>query len=157
MKVQRGAAKLLFCLLALMLAGCGAHRHPQPTAVPTQEGVASWYGARSRGSRTASGERFDPEELTAAHRTLPLGSHVRVTNLDNGRAVCVRINDRGPFVRGRSVDLSRAAAERLGMVHRGTARVRIEVLDAPEHGWVGDARYRRPPSRRARRRRPVPA
>ena len=87
-------------------------------------GGASWYALRSR---TASGERMDPAALTAAHRTLPLGSTVTVTNLSNGRQVSVRINDRGPFVRGRLIDLSRGAAERLGFVGAGTATVAIET------------------------------
>jgi peptidoglycan lytic transglycosylase len=80
------------------------------------------------GRRTASGERFDPAALTAAHRELPFGTRLRVTNLDNGRSVTVRINDRGPFAQGRILDLSFAAARELGMLRSGVARVRIEVL-----------------------------
>jgi rare lipoprotein A len=90
-------------------------------------GLASWYGARHAGRRTANGERFDPGALTAAHRTLPFGSRVRVTNLENGRSVVVRINDRGPFAEGRVVDLSEAAARALGMTASGVARVLLEV------------------------------
>ncbi len=93
-----------------------------------QVGVASWYGPGFHGNRTANGEIYDQYELTAAHRTLPLGTHVMVTDLDNGRAVEVRVNDRGPFVDGRVIDLSYAAARTLGMVGPGTARVRVEVL-----------------------------
>jgi peptidoglycan lytic transglycosylase len=98
------------------------------------EGIASWYGPRFDGRTTASGERFDEDALTAAHATLALGTRVRVTNLRNGRSVVVRINDRGPAYRDRVVDLSRAAAAALGMIRRGTAPVRLEVLDdgAPE-------------------------
>ena len=90
------------------------------------EGVASWYGARFAGRKTASGERFDPNEYTAAHRTLPFGSRVRVTR--NGRSVVVRINDRGPFSRGRLIDLSRSAAERIGLVARGHGEVQLALL-----------------------------
>lgn len=91
-------------------------------------GHASYYGRRFAGNLTASGERFDPSELTAAHRTLPFGTRVLVTNLDNGRHVTVRINDRGPFVASRIIDLSRRAARRLGMLQAGIAEVRLQVL-----------------------------
>jgi rare lipoprotein A (peptidoglycan hydrolase) len=93
-----------------------------------KEGRASWYGADFQGSPTASGEPFDMYGLTAAHRTLPLGSQARVTNLDNGRSVVVRINDRGPFHDGRMVDLSYEAAREIGMVPAGTARVEVTPL-----------------------------
>jgi rare lipoprotein A len=92
-----------------------------------QTGVASWYGPGFHGKRTASGERFDQNDLTAAHRKLPLGSEVKVTNLENGRAITVEINDRGPYVNGRVIDLSKAAARRLGIVDDGVAKVRIEA------------------------------
>jgi len=88
-------------------------------------GVASYYGS---GSRTASGERFNPSEMTAAHRTLPFGTRVRVTNTNNGRSVVVRINDRGPFVHNRVIDLSTGAASAIGMIGSGTAHVRIARL-----------------------------
>jgi rare lipoprotein A len=91
-------------------------------------GIASYYGRRFHGRRTASGERFNMRALTAAHPTLPFGSQVRVTNPSNGRSVTVRINDRGPFAKNRIIDLSRAAAERLGLVRRGHARVELELL-----------------------------
>jgi rare lipoprotein A len=93
-----------------------------------QVGTASWYGPGFHGSRTSSGEVYDQYDLTAAHPTLPLGTRVVVTNLENNRAVEVRINDRGPFVKGRSIDLSYAAARTLGMIGPGTSPVRIEVL-----------------------------
>lgn len=93
-----------------------------------QEGLASWYGSQFQGRPTASGELFDSSDLTMAHPTLPFGTRVRVTNLRNGRSVEVRVNDRGPFVGSRIADLSHAAAVMLGMMHRGIARVRIEVL-----------------------------
>jgi len=92
------------------------------------EGKASWYGPGFAGRRTASGEVFDPAQLTAAHRSLPFGTLVRVVNLENGRSVEVRINDRGPFKPGRVIDLSRAAAERIAMVSSGVVRVRVEPL-----------------------------
>lgn len=88
-------------------------------------GIASWYGAREAGHRTASGTIFDPTRLSAAHRQLPLGSCVRVTHLSNHRTIIVPINDRGPFVRGRILDLSWAAAKRLGMAAQGLAKVHI--------------------------------
>lgn len=93
-----------------------------------QEGVVSWYGDRFHGRRTASGELFDASAMTMAHPTLPFGTKVRVTNLRNGRSVEVRVNDRGPFVGTRIADLSHAAAVTLGMMRRGLARVRIEIL-----------------------------
>jgi rare lipoprotein A len=88
-------------------------------------GVASFY---SHGSRTASGEKFNASELTAAHRTLPFGTRVRVTNVATGRSVTVRVNDRGPFVKGRVIDVSRAAAQSLGMVGQGVAKVKLDVV-----------------------------
>ena len=91
-------------------------------------GTASWYGPGFHGKRTASGEIYDQNKLTAAHKTLPLGSKARVTNLDNGNAVEVEINDRGPFVEGRVIDLSRAAAGVLGFVKSGTAPVQVELI-----------------------------
>jgi rare lipoprotein A len=93
-----------------------------------QTGRASWYGRFFHGRRTANGERYDMHALTAAHKTLPLGSYVRVTNPDTSRSVVVRINDRGPYVRSRVIDLSYAAAKAIGMQHLGTARVKIEGL-----------------------------
>jgi rare lipoprotein A len=93
-----------------------------------ETGLASWYGPKFHGRRTASGEVFNQEKFTAAHRTLPWGSRVRVTNLDNGKSVDVRINDRGPFGKGRIIDLSRAAAKALDIVIRGITTVRIEWL-----------------------------
>ena len=93
-----------------------------------QVGVAAWYGGLHQGRLTASGEVFDENLLTAAHRTLPLITWARVTNLDNGRSVAVRVNDRGPYIDGRVIDLSTRAAEELGMTAQGLARVEIEVL-----------------------------
>jgi rare lipoprotein A len=93
-----------------------------------EEGLASWYGGKFQGRRTASGEIFDTHRLTAAHRSLPFGTRVLVTSLENGRSVEVRINDRGPFVAGRIIDLSLAAARAIGLAGRGVAAVRLEVL-----------------------------
>jgi rare lipoprotein A (peptidoglycan hydrolase) len=93
----------------------------------TETGLASWYGTSEQGRKTASGERFDRKSMTAAHRSLPFGTMVRVTSLENGRAVLVRINDRGPFVHGRIIDLSAAAATSLGIHENGVARVKLAV------------------------------
>lgn len=90
--------------------------------------MASWYGGELHGGPTASGERFNKNAMTAAHRTLRMGTRVRVTNLKNGRSVVVRINDRGPFTKGRIIDLSEAAARSLRMIEAGVVRVRVEVL-----------------------------
>ena len=100
----------------------------EPEAEHLGTGVASYYGRRFAGRPTASGERFDPTDLTAAHRTLPFGSMVRVTNPRNGKSVIVRVNDRGPFARGRQIDLSRRAAEEIGIVRAGHGSVELELL-----------------------------
>ncbi len=93
-----------------------------------QIGMASWYGPGFHGKRTASGRRFDMHAMTAAHKTLPFGTRVRVTNLVNGRTVVLTINDRGPFAKGRIVDVSKRAAERLGFIAKGETRVRVQVV-----------------------------
>ncbi len=107
-------------------------RQPEPGASRASRslgtGVASYYGRRFHGRRTANGERFDMYAMTAAHKTLPFGSRVRVTNPRNGKSVIVRINDRGPFVRGRTIDLSRAAAGKIGIIGSGHGRVTLELL-----------------------------
>jgi rare lipoprotein A len=127
-----GGAALLI-LLAVGLACGGGRRSRGPEAVSrrdrVQEGVASWYGKDFHGKATASGEIYDMNGLSAAHRTLPLGTRVRVKNLENGREADLRINDRGPFVRGRILDCSYGAAKELGYAGQGLARVRIEVLE----------------------------
>lgn len=97
-----------------------------------QTGLASWYGQPFHGRRTASGETFDMNQLTGAHRTYPFGTLVRVTLLATGRSVVVRINDRGPFVENRLIDLSRAAAQQIGLLPLGVGRVQIEVVGGPE-------------------------
>lgn len=98
----------------------------------SQTGVASWYGRQFHGRKTASGETFDMNALTAAHRTLPLNCYVRVTNEKNGKSVVVKINDRGPFHGNRVLDLSYGAAKKLGIVDAGSAKVRIERVDGPQ-------------------------
>jgi rare lipoprotein A len=124
---------LLLILLVAMTPACAATR---PAAAPVaeerlafeQEGLASYYGGEHHGRRTASGAVFDAGQLTAAHRTLPFGTRVRVTNLDNGRRVVVTVTDRGPFRRERVIDVSRRAAKDLGFLRAGTARVRLEAV-----------------------------
>ncbi len=101
-----------------------------------QAGRASWYGRWFHGRRTASGERFNMNAMTAAHKTLPLSSYVRVTNTENDKTVIVKINDRGPYVRGRIIDLSFAAARELGLQHDGTAHVKIVGLSQEEAAQV---------------------
>ena len=106
----------------------GRKTSPRRAAKHALNGTASWYGPGFHGKKTASGEIYDQTKLTAAHKTLPLGTKARVTNLDNGSAVEVEINDRGPFVDGRIIDLSRAAAGALGLIKSGTAPVRVELI-----------------------------
>ena len=98
------------------------------TKVADQVGIASWYGPQFHGKLTASGERFDQHKLTAAHRTLPLDTKVKVTNLENGKSIEVKVNDRGPYIPGRVLDLSSQAAKELGMDKEGLALVRIEIV-----------------------------
>ncbi len=132
---------VLGALLLLGAGGCAHRGIPAGAAVPgaTERGLASWYGRPYHGRRTASGEVYDMYDLTAAHRTLPFGTRVRVTRRDDGRSVQVRINDRGPFVRGRIIDLSYAAARKIGLDVDGVAPVTLEVLGA------GEARQREEP------------
>ncbi|MFQ5526534.1 MAG: septal ring lytic transglycosylase RlpA family protein [Thermoanaerobaculia bacterium] len=106
-----------------------------------QSGIASWYGPGFHGRTTANGETYDMEAMTAAHKKLPFGSIVEVRNRDNGRRTRVRINDRGPFVRGRIIDLSKAAAREIGMIGAGTARVKIRVIGRSERRLRGSKRY----------------
>ena len=114
-----------------LTASAGAARYGSQGTAPfegfRQVGEASWYGPGFHGRKTASGERFDQNDLTAAHRKLPLGTEVQVVNLENGRSVNVEINDRGPYARGRVIDLSKAAAKRLGILEDGVAQVEIRA------------------------------
>lgn len=122
--------KTRFRLRGLLALGVLAMAFPfAATRADIQEGTVSWYGAQFHHRPTASGELFNANALTMAHPTLPFGTRVKVTNLRNGRSVVLRVNDRGPFVGHRIADLSRAAAETLGMMQRGVARARIEILD----------------------------
>ncbi len=125
-----GPARALTPLALLLLAS--ACLHGRPAAEPREEiGLASWYADRFHGRPTASGQPYDRGALTCAHPSAPFGTRLRVTDLETGRSVVVTVNDRGPHVAGRVVDLSRAAAERLGLLGRGLSRVRVERL-APE-------------------------
>jgi len=114
-------------VLILLVAGCSGARQPTAGRV-FERGVASWYGNPFHGRQTANGERYDMYQLTAAHKTLPFGTVVEVHNLDNDRRVRVRINDRGPFVRGRIIDLSQAAARKIDMIGAGTAKVELILV-----------------------------
>lgn len=109
----------------------------------TQVGIASWYGIEEHNRYAANGERFSKHAYTAAHKSLPMGTVVRVTNLENGRDVLVKINDRGPFVRGRIIDLSHAPAQSIGMVQKGTVKVKVEVVSTPStrQGGIFNALY----------------
>lgn len=124
-KFLREAAVALGCTLAAVPL---AHAHGVGAVTETISGTASWYGPRFHGRETANGETFDMNELTAAHPSLPFGTQVRVTNEANGEEVIVRINDRGPYAGNREIDLSRQAAQEIGLISSGVGRVRIEVL-----------------------------
>jgi rare lipoprotein A len=128
-------AGVALVMLAVLLAGCAKRRPPRPPVAATpgavELGIASWYGHPYHGRRAANGEVYDMEKLTAAHRTLPFGTWVEVLNLTNQKTVQVRINDRGPFVDGRVIDLSRAAARQIEMIGPGTAKVRLTVITPP--------------------------
>lgn len=139
---------IIGCLLLFLIAGCAtpsppptAHGHPKPYRIGRnwyqplphardfrQRGKASWYGKKFHGRKTANGEIYNMYAMTAAHKTLPLGTYVSVRNLDNDRKIEVRVNDRGPFVRGRIIDLSYTAAKKLGVVGPGTAPVEVVAL-----------------------------
>jgi rare lipoprotein A len=139
---------VIVLVLLLMTSACATHVAPvappppppvvyipPPPPKPSAHIVrASWYGSQFAGRPTTSGERFNPNRLTAASKTLPLGSIVKVENPKNGRAVTVRINDCGPFVRGRSLDLSRRAARKIGITHQGVVPVKLVTLKAPTDG-----------------------
>ena len=105
---------------------------PDSKPLLVETGIASWYGAPYHNRRGSNGEIYDMNAMTAAHRTLPLGSIVRVTNLESGKSAVVRITDRGPFIEGRIIDLSQAAAKQIGLVKKGTGKIRVEVLKTPE-------------------------
>ena len=129
-RYQRSSYRTLAVVLCLLLGACSwIPKGESGLDVGIKDrGVASWYGEQFHGKIAANGEIFNMDALTAAHRTLPLGSMVRVVNLTNGKHIRVRINDRGPYVNGRILDLSHAAAARLGMVDRGTSIIQLEVV-----------------------------
>lgn len=153
--MRRLPALVALAFVALLLTGCGGKKqrvaripappatvnYPSSKSAPqyprdgkvlyTETGLASWYGPPYHNRKAANGEIYDQDAMTAAHRTLPFGSLVRVTNLKTGEAVLVRINDRGPFVEGRVIDLSRAAAKTAGVWRPGIAKVRLDVLETP--------------------------
>jgi len=136
-------------VLALLVGVTGCRRKPKAAPPPAgppaigeaETGLASWYGHPYHGRQTASGEIYDMNQMTAAHRTLPFQTWVRVTNLENSRVTNVRINDRGPFIEGRIIDLSRAGAEDIDMVGPGTVLVRLEVIQMPAGAAPGGGRY----------------
>ena len=148
---QRLPCPLAMCLGLLLSHGCATLQAPSNTATPSQSvpvkpttktspaaqtklpqtGEASWYGAQHQGKQTASGKTFDQARLTAAHRSLPFGSKIKVTNLANGKSVEVEIADRGPFAENRIIDLSQAAAKALEMLESGTTTVRLELSSGP--------------------------
>jgi rare lipoprotein A len=152
-----GASLLTLAILAAFATACAGRRSPAapgraapapaaataPAAGWSQEGMASWYGGDDgfEGKPTASGEIYDSSQMTAAHRELPLGTVIDVTNLENGRTVRLRVNDRGPFLKGRILDLSREAARRLGVIGPGTAPVRIDVVSIPEGAAARTGRW----------------
>ena len=127
--LKRSFMALLFAVV--LLGGCAHQYRPGPGWVET--GTASWYGEDFHGKPTAQGEPYDMYGVSAAHKTIPLGTRVRVTNLTNGNQVVCMINDRGPFVGDRIIDMSYGAARKLGMVDAGLARVRVEVLEMPRY------------------------
>jgi rare lipoprotein A len=120
--------------LLLLMITMPAMASVKPATGSVQSGLASYYHDSLHGNQTASGQIYDKNRVSAAHKTLPLGTRVRVTDLDSGRSLVVRINDRGPFVKGRIIDLSRRAAAELDMLQRGLAKVRLEVLSLPNSG-----------------------
>jgi rare lipoprotein A len=174
--MNRPLQKSCLCVLVLLLAACGGPSYKvrvldtpsQPDLKPTQrpyevngtryqpirsaegfveQGVASWYGRDFHGRKTSNGEVYDMHAQTAAHKTLPMNVYLKVTNLDNGRTTVVRVNDRGPFVKSRIIDLSYAAANDLGVVGPGTAPVRIEALGYREtERGEAEPHYRQPAS-----------
>ncbi len=128
------------CILTIFIIFSG-------TVSASETGQASWYGGKFQGRQTANGEIFDTNKLTAAHKTLPFGTVVKVTNLHNNKSVEVRINDRGPFIEGRIIDLSKAAADAIEMTARGVATVRLEIVSSPAENAAGTAQISPVPSK----------
>jgi len=130
--MRRASAGALRVALVLVIPACATHRPPAPLATvavgTVQEGIASWYGPDYHGKRTSSGERFDQDDLTAAHPTWPFGTKVRVTLLSTGKSCVVRINDRFGGHKGRVIDVSRGTARKIDLIGPGSGRVRLEVI-----------------------------
>ncbi len=132
---------LIMSALAAQMLGAGVEARAgflEELSGPSQAGVASYYADSFHGRRTSSGDRYDRNAFSAAHRTLPLGTRVRVTDIDSGESVVVQVNDRGPFGRGRVIDLSRAAAAEIGLTRKGVAEVRLDVLNRSEPLTLAD-------------------
>ncbi len=147
--MSRSLFLIILCSGIITLTACGTSRQSsfyRPYAGKGQRtykviGKASWYGRPFHGRRTASGERYNMNAMTAAHKKLPFGALLKVTNLTNDKSVIVKVNDRGPFIRGRILDLSREAAKRLAFLRAGTAKVRIEWIDdPPDHPNITEER-----------------
>ena len=128
MLIKKAAVSAVLVAISLAWGGGNVIAKEKSTVVKSTAGSASWYGGQFHGRKTANGERFNMNGLTAAHRSLPFGTKVRVTNQKNGKSVVVRINDRGPFVGKRVIDLSRGAANAVGMLGTGVAKVKLDVL-----------------------------
>lgn len=139
---QNWGSILLLAVLAAFFAGCASERYARPSEGMVQRGIASWYGPNFHGKKTANGEIYDMDGITAAHRELPLGTILDVKNLENGREVRVRVNDRGPYIRGRILDLSRGAARELDMLNQGLAKIELRVVKVGE-GRPGPSRMTR--------------
>ncbi len=129
MKKTLATAALMIFLLPL-----GSDTQARDNLRQTQQGIASYYHDSLHGLKTASGQRYNKNRLSAAHKTLPLGTRIKVTDTRTGRSIIVKVNDRGPFVKGRIVDLSREAAKELGIIKKGVAKVELKVLNAPPAG-----------------------
>lgn len=139
---------MLCGLILISAAACATREQPPPPVSspatgthPTLDGIASWYGPGFNGHRTSSGDIYNQEDLTAASTLFPLGTRLRVTNRENGRSAEVTVNDHGPYLKGRGLDLSKGAARMLGMIGAGTAPVRMEVLETPPGGPAFGQRY----------------
>lgn len=137
---MKNTVLFLMVLIVFISFGCGSKKSSKGYKYSdelknvdgfTQTGIASWYGDKEHGNIAASGERFSMYDYTAAHKSLPFGTVVRVTNLENGKDVVVKINDRGPFIRGRIIDLSYSSAKSIGLVKTGVAKVKVEVISSP--------------------------
>ena len=137
-RFTRPIAAFVLVIAFTVSGGCSFVQTVEQDETIFQAGVASWYGMQYQNMPTASGERFDMNDMTAAHRTLAFGTQVRVKNLENGREVIVRINDRGPNISGRIIDLSYAAASKLKMMKQGVAKVELTVLESGDEEIYGE-------------------